>query len=97
MKFNVEKLTAIAVCVGSIFVSSEALARRTADDCLGQNQCAYVSPHGRVTCGPCPGQAHVMTVPAGVTSLCKDDTWSKSKTRHDACSDHGGVKVFLRK
>ena len=26
----------------------------TTDDCLGQGLCAYVSPKGRVTCGPCP-------------------------------------------
>jgi hypothetical protein len=41
-----------------IFLSSAALAlRATAEDCLARGLCAYVSPHGRVTCGRCPGQA----------------------------------------
>jgi hypothetical protein len=40
-----------------ILVSSAALAlRSTTDDCLSRGLCAYVSPRGRVTCGPCPGQ-----------------------------------------
>jgi hypothetical protein len=58
-------LTAIAACVGSIFVNSETLALRpTTESCLEKGLCAYVSPHGRVTCGPCPGQARAADVRA---------------------------------
>jgi hypothetical protein len=48
-----------------IVLSSAALALRiTAEDCLARGLCAYVSPHGRVTCGRCPGQAWAV-----------DDSW----------------------
>ena len=88
-------LTVIA-CVSGLFVGSEALALGvTTDECLARGMCAYVSPKGVVTCGLCPGQ-RVVEVPAGAIALCTDDTWSMSKTRRGACSDHGKVKVFLK-
>jgi hypothetical protein len=89
-------LTAIIACAGAIFVSSEVLARPvTTDECLARGLCAYVSPHGRVTCGKCPGQVRAIDVPDGATALCADDQWSTSKTRRNACVGHGGVKVLL--
>lgn len=36
-------------------------------------------------------------VPAGATAMCKDGTYSMSKTAAGTCSGHGGVKVWLKK
>ncbi len=87
-------LLAAAVCLGAGFIGGAAIARPvTTDDCLKRGLCAYVSPHGRVTCGKCPGQAHAVSIPAGAKALCMDDSWAKG----GACSGHGGVKVPLKR
>jgi len=33
--------------------------------------------------------------PAGSTGMCKDKTWTSSKTHSGACSHHGGVDHWL--
>jgi hypothetical protein len=35
------------------------------------------------------------TPPAGATAMCKDGTYSMSKTVSDGCLDHGGVAKVL--
>ncbi|QBR71793.1 hypothetical protein CU048_11500 [Beijerinckiaceae bacterium] len=66
-------LIAMAACV-AIFVNSEALARAniTTDSCLARNLCAYVDTKGRVTCGPCPGQARTVRANLAVASQSKN-------------------------
>ena len=39
--------------------------------------------------------ATVPTAPAGATALCKDSTYSTSKTASGRCSHHGGVGKVL--
>src|SRR5271165_1331698 len=39
--------------------------------------------------------AAASTPPAGATGLCKDGTYTMSKTHSGACSSHGGVSKWL--
>jgi hypothetical protein len=93
---------AIGAFIGTVSLSPQVLAaglRVTTQDCLDKGLCAYVSPTGRVTCGKCPGQVvawpWTLTAPASAAALCADDVWTMTRTRN-ACSRHGGVKVFLK-
>ena len=36
-----------------------------------------------------------VTVPKGATAMCKDNSYSMSKTHSGACSSHGGVAKWL--
>jgi hypothetical protein len=40
---------------------------------------------------PTPTDANAAAKAAGATAICADGTWSFSKTRSGACSQHGGV------
>jgi hypothetical protein len=42
-----------------------------------------------------PAVAARSAQPAGATALCKDGSWSLSKTHSGSCSHHGGVAKFL--
>jgi hypothetical protein len=104
MSLRLVTAAAAAIVIGTIAISSQALALATAlgvttQDCLDKGQCAYVSPTGRVTCGKCPGQVigggWTLAVPAGVTALCADDNWSVANARR-ACFSRGGAKVLVR-
>src|SRR5262249_34293866 len=98
MSIRLVTAAAAAIVIGTIAISSEALAR-TAQDCLDRGLCAYVSPTGRVTCGKCPGQVvaggWTLAVPASVTALCADNNWSAANARR-ACAARGGVKVLVK-
>jgi uncharacterized protein YraI len=39
---------------------------------------------------------HYSSVPAGATALCRDGTYSFSRSRRGTCSHHGGVARWLR-
>ncbi|NUT00178.1 MAG: hypothetical protein HOP96_04305 [Sphingomonas sp.] len=88
-----------ALCVVSAFATSPVLAKPvTTDSCLARGLCAYVSPHGRVTCAPCPGQVKAVSVPRGAKAVCKDGTFSLLKTTTPAkmCVGRGGVGALLK-
>jgi len=87
-------LAIITAFAGILSISTEARAVST-DDCLKGGKCAYVDTKGHVTCGKCPGQAHVLNVPEGTTSVCNDATFETRKERRGACTGHAGVAVFL--
>jgi hypothetical protein len=105
MSFRLVTAAAAAIVVGTVAISSQALALGigglgvTTQDCLDKGQCAYVSPKGRVTCGKCPGQliggGWTLAVPAGVTALCADNNWSVANPSR-ACFSRGGAKVLVR-
>jgi hypothetical protein len=65
----------------------------TTDDCLGKGLCAYVSPHGRVTCGKCPGQvvAKAISVPHGTAAICTDGSFARLEKSARMCRAGGGV------
>jgi hypothetical protein len=55
------RMAGAAAPVGGFLISSVApMLGVTSDECLARGLCAYVSPRGRVTCGPCPGQARAL-------------------------------------
>ena len=43
----------------------------------------------------CPKPAAATAAPKGATAMCKDNTYSMSKTRSGTCSKHGGVAKWL--
>ena len=78
-------------------IESAALAAPvTTDSCLAKGQCAYVSPNGRVTCGPCPGQ--VIKLPERATAVCRDGSivLARQSRPVQACTGKGGVGVLLK-
>jgi hypothetical protein len=88
-----------ALCVLGVFAGSAAFARVpvTTDSCLARGLCAYVSPTGRVTCGKCPGQVVAISLPVGVTAVCKDGSFSRGRTAAaPLCRNRGGVGVRIR-
>lgn len=92
-------LAVATLSVLSLLAGSAAHARApvTTDSCLARGLCAYVSPHGRVTCGKCPGQAVAVRLPAGVTAVCRDGTFSRSRTAAaPMCRSSGGVGVRIK-
>ncbi len=104
MSVRLVTAAAAAIVIGTTAISPQALARGarlavTTQDCLDKGLCAYVSPHGRVTCGKCPGQVVLggwsLAAPANVTALCADDNWSTANASR-ACTARGGVKVLVK-
>jgi hypothetical protein len=101
MSVRLVTAAAAAIVIGIIAIGPPALARAavTTQDCLDKGLCAYVSPHGRVTCGKCPGQVVLggwtLAVPASVTALCADNNWSAANASR-ACAGRGGVKVLVK-
>lgn len=96
---SARSLAVATLSVLGVLAGAAAFARApvTTDSCLARGLCAYVSPHGRVTCGKCPGQAVAISLPAGVTAVCKDGTFSRSRTAAaPMCRNRGGVRLRIK-
>lgn len=52
----------------------------------------YINSKGEKVQSP----TYYPTVPAGATAICRDGTYSFSKSRKGTCSHHGGVAKWLK-
>ena len=51
----------------------------------------YINSRGERVQSP----TYYQTAPAGATAICRDGTYSFSRSRRGTCSHHGGVAVWL--
>jgi hypothetical protein len=53
----------------------------------------YINSDGEKVQSP----TYYMSAPEGATAICKDGTYSFSRSRRGTCSHHGGVRTWLNK
>lgn len=58
---------------------------------LGKSIKYYINSNGEKVQSP----TYYQTAPAGATALCRDGTYSFSRSRRGTCSHHGGVAKWL--
>jgi len=72
---------------------SEAESTATTQPRAQQQGRGYVNSRGEWV--PSPQRSQDGRVPAGASALCRDGTYSFSRSRRGTCSHHGGVQRWL--
>ncbi|KEO75431.1 DUF3761 domain-containing protein [Anditalea andensis] len=71
------------------YLSSRPLTQTTAETNSAEK--SYINSKGERVQSP----THYDSAPSGATALCRDGTYSFSRSRKGTCSGHGGVSKWL--